>query len=152
MQFYASCLLPSLLGCCSCLLFFCRSLLVLQLFHCVSLSAFLAFYSIFYTVQISQCMLGHLVCAVYAGKACLSFQTCDWSQLHAGIACLAFLAYDWATTCLHSFSMLLHAGIVCLASWPLIGWLHTGIARLHLACWDSMSSFLGLWLGNCIWG
>ena len=39
MQSYASCLLPSLLRCCICLLFLCMSFLVVQLFCCVSLSA-----------------------------------------------------------------------------------------------------------------
>ena len=58
MQSYASCLLPSLLMCCSWLLFLCRSLLVVQLFHCVSLSAVLGFCRLFYTIQILQCMLG----------------------------------------------------------------------------------------------
>ena len=100
MQSYASCLLPSLLRCCSCLLcllFLCRSLLVLQLFCCVSLSTVLGFCSLFYTKQIFQCMLGELVCAEYAGIACLNFPACDWSQLHVGRACLAVLADDWGT-------------------------------------------------------
>ena len=42
MQSYASHLLPSLLRCWSCLLFLCKSPLVLQLFCCVSLSMFWA--------------------------------------------------------------------------------------------------------------
>ena len=46
------CLMPSLLMCCSCLLFLCRTLLVLQLFHCVSMSAVLGFCSLFYTEHI----------------------------------------------------------------------------------------------------
>ena len=39
-----------------CLLFLCRSPLVLKLFCCVSLSAVLGFCSLFYTVHILQCM------------------------------------------------------------------------------------------------
>ena len=81
---------------------------------------------------------------MYAGTVCLAFMAYDWSQLHAGIACLAFLTSDLATACWDSLSMLLHARIACLTSWPLIGQLHAGIAWLHLACWDSMSSFPGL--------
>ena len=63
---------------------------------------------------------------------------------------------------LYSVSFTIHAGIACLASWPMIGHqvlqLHAGIACLAFlacdwlfpiiwfvtACWDSMSGFLGL--------
>ena len=34
----------------------------------------------------------------------------------------------------------------------MIGQLHAGKAWLHLACWESMSSFLGLQLDNCMLG
>ena len=56
---------------------------------------------------------GIAFCAVSAGIVCLASPTCDWSQLHAGIVCLA---YDWVTACWDSLSILLHAGIACLAS------------------------------------
>ena len=46
------------LRCCSCLPFLCTSLLVLQLCCCVSLATNLGFCSFFYTVHISQCILG----------------------------------------------------------------------------------------------
>ena len=101
MQSYASCLLPSLLRCCSCLLFLCRSLLAIQLFHCVSLSAVLGFCSLFYTVHISQCMMEQLVCSVHAGIVCLTFLTCDWSQLACWDTCLASLACDQVTAYEH---------------------------------------------------
>ena len=116
MQIYAFCLLPKLLRYCCCLLFLCRSLLVLQLHHCVGMSIVLGFCCLIYSGQILQCMLGYLVCNVYSGIACLNFLTCDWSQLYARIAYLAFLAYDWLTACWDSLSILLYAGIACLAS------------------------------------
>ena len=146
MQSYASCLLPSLLRCCSYLLFLCRSLLVLQLFHCVSLSLFWAFAASFiHCIFCSACQDSFL----HVGIVCLNFPTCVWSQFHAGTVCLALLAYNWATACWDSLSILLHAGIVCLASlvydWVIACW-------DSLACWDSMSSFLVLWLGNCMLG
>ena len=53
--------------------------------------------------------------------------------LHAGIVCLAFLAYDWAIACWDSMSILLHAGIVCLA-FLAYDW--------AIACWDSLSILL----------
>ena len=64
-----------------------------------------------YTAHILQFMLGHLVCAVHAGIACLTFLTYDWAQMHGGIACLASLACDWVTACWDSLPILLHAGI-----------------------------------------
>ena len=134
MQSYASCLLPSLLRCCSCLLcllFLCRSLLVPQLFHRVSLSTVLGFCSLFYTVHFLQCMLGWLICTVHAGIACLTFLTCDWPQMHAGIACLPSLIYDWVTACWNRLFILLHAGIACLASLA-CDWV--------IACWDSLAA------------
>ena len=74
---------------------------------------------------------GIVFCAVYAGIACLTIQTCDWSQLHAGTVCLAFLAYDWVTACWDSLSILLHAGIACLA-YLAYDWV--------TACWDSLAA------------
>ena len=129
MQSYASHLLPSLLRCCSCLLFLWGSLLVLQLFHCISLSTVLDFCSLFYTAHILQCMLGQLVCSVHAWIACLAFPTYDWSQLHTGIACLASLVCDWVIACWDSLSILLHAGIMCLGSLA-YDW--------AIACWDNL--------------
>ena len=102
----------------------------LQLCCCVSLSAVLGFCSLFYTTHILQCMLGQLVCTVYAGIVCLTLLTCDWSQLHAGIVCLA---YDWVTACWDSLSIFLHAGIVCLASLA-----HDWVS----ACWDGLSMLM----------
>ena len=109
MQSYASHLLLSLLKWCSCLLcllFLCRSHLVLKLFHCVSLSTILGFCCLFYTAHIF---------AVPAGIAYLAFSTDDWSQLHAGKICLASLVYDWVTACWDSLPILLNACVVCLA-------------------------------------
>ena len=132
MQSYASHVLPSLLRCCSC--FLCllyMSLLILQLFCCLSLSAILGFCSpLLYTTYLT----------VHAGIACLCCACSDsmsdspdlwWPQLHAGIACLASLAYDWMTACWDHLSLLLHAWIVCVASMA---------CDQAIACWDSMAT------------
>ena len=133
--------MPRFLRCCSCLL--CSALvlvlLVEQLFCCVSSSTVLGICSLFYTSYISQCMQGYIVSAVYAGIAYLAFLICDWLPLHAGMVCLTSLASDWPTSCWDSLSKLLNAGIAIWLPWPLFGWLHAGIAWLHIACWDSMS-------------
>ena len=138
MQSYASCLLLSLLRYCSCCSACsscsgsssCIAILLCQLVHCSGLL---------------QSLLYNLDSAVHAGTVCLhcvcwdsilAFLTCDWFHLHAGIVCLASLASDWLTACWDSLSKLLHAGI----------------AWLHLACWDRLSNFPSLWLGNCMLG
>ena len=135
MQSYASYLLPSLPRCCSCLLCLlsCVGLLKSTTMFLCQLVYCLGFYSLFYTAHILQCMLGQLVSTVHAGIACLTFLTCDWSQLHAGIACLA---YDYVNACLDTLFILLHVGIVCLASLT-YDW--------ATASWDSLSmlSMLG---------
>ena len=128
MQSYASCLLPSLLRCCSCLFFLCRSLLVLQLFCCVSFSAIL--------------FLQPLLCsenfAMHAGIACL--HCVCWESMSelpdlwlVSIACwdsVSSFPGLWLGKCMLGYlSMLLHAGINCLASLA-SDWV--------TACWDSL--------------
>ena len=119
--------LLSLLRCCHCflcLLFLCRSPLILQLFRCVNICCFGLLQPLLYSVYF----------AVHAGILCLNFQTCDWSQLHAGIACLAFLAYDWVTACWDSLVVLSMLGQLVYI----------------IACWDSLSSSLAYdWVTAC---
>ena len=129
MQSYASHLLPSLLRCCSCLLFLCRSLLVLQLFCCVSLST---------VFGLLQPLLYSTYFSVHAGITCLSCAC--W----LGIICLAFPNL-WLVpnVCWDSVS-----GFPCL--WLgnyMLGWL-----VCIIACWDSKSSPPYLWLGDCMLG
>ena len=153
MQCYASCLLPSLLRCCSCLLFLCRSHLVLQLILLCQLVCCFRLLQTYFTVHAG---IAGLYCAWWDSIS--DSPTYDWSQMHAGIVCLASLACDWVITCWDSLPILLQAGIACLASlaydwviaswdslaalsmlgqhvylpWPMIGWLHAGIACLYL--------------------
>ena len=118
MQSHASHLLPSLLRCCSCLLFLCRSssgsTAVFTVSDCPLFWAFAA--SFILCIFCSACWDSLSACCACWDSMFLTFLTCDWSQLHAGIACLASLAYDWATACWGTLSVLLHAGIACPAS------------------------------------
>ena len=129
MQSYASCLLPSHLRCCSCLLFLCRCFLVVQLLCCVSFSTVLGFCSLLYSSDFT----------VHAGITCLCSACWDsvselpdpwlvsiacWDNVssfpglwldncmlgwlgcteHVGKACLVSPVYDWATACWDSRS------------------------------------------------
>ena len=101
---------------------------------CSSCAGLFCFYSYF---TVSACPLfwaftASFIQCRYAGIVCLSYPTCDWSQLNDGIVCLVFQAYDWVTACWDSLSMLLHAGIVCLASLA-SDWV--------TECWDSLVAF-----------
>ena len=90
-----------------------------------------------------QPLLYSLDFAVHTGIACLSFLTCDWSQLHAGISlsmllhagvvCLASLTSDWVTACWDGLVVLSMLGIACLA-FPVYDWATTG--------WDTMPTIL----------
>ena len=121
--------LPSLLRCCRCLLclfILCRYLLVLQLFHCVSLSTVLGFCGLLYSVYF----------AMHAGIACLHYAC--WDSLSGfpglwlvnwfcdcilGMACLASLACDLVTACWDSMSALCMLGQHVWLPQPVIGWL-----------------------------
>ena len=130
MQSYAPCLLPSLPGCCSCLLC-CSSCSGSSSAQCIAVSAcplFWVFAASFMQVNFQM----------YAGILCLH-HVC-WDSVSnfpmlwlASTACWdsvsSFLAFDWLTACWDSLPRLLHAGIACLAplafDWP-------------NACWDSL--------------